>query len=153
MGDGWGANDAGRVPLFDRLVDEHRHQRSEPRPKRSLDREELRESVRRELARLLGTRCPVSGDAALTRRRTTLDYGLPDLELGGRALVKEDRIRIARLLRQTIEAFEPRLQRVEVELLDRADGGARLVVEIRAVLVTERVREPLNFNMPLPDSG
>lgn len=153
MTDSWGTNDAGRVPLFDRLVDEHRHQRSEPRPRRSLDREELRESVRRELARLLATRCPVSGDIALARRRSTIDYGLPDLEIGGRALVKEDRLRIARLLRQTIEAFEPRLQRVEVEVLERQDGGARLVVAIRAMLVTERVRESLNFNLPLPDAG
>lgn len=153
MTDSWGTNDAGRVPLFDRLVDEHRHQRSEPRPRRSLDREELRESVRRELTRLLATRCPVSGDVALARRRSTIDYGLPDLEIGGRSLVKEDRLRIARLLRQTIEAFEPRLQRVEVEVLERQDGGARLVVAIRAMLVTERVRESLNFNLPLPDAG
>lgn len=153
MADSWGTNDAGRVPLFDRLVDEHRHQRSEPRPRRSLDREELRESVRRELTRLLATRCPVSGDAALSRQRSTIDYGLPDLEIGGRALVKEDRLRIARLLRQTIEAFEPRLQRVEVEVLERQDGGARLVVAIRAMLVTERVRESLNFNLPLPEAG
>ncbi|EYF02867.1 type VI secretion system baseplate subunit TssE [Chondromyces apiculatus] len=151
MGNDWGANDAGRVPLFDRLVDEHRYQRSEPRPKRSLDRDELRASIHRELTRLFGTRCPITGDVALTRQRTTLDYGLPDLELGGRALVKEDRLRVARLLRQTIEAFEPRLQRVEVELLDRRDGGTRLVVAIRAVLVTERVREPLSFDMPLPE--
>lgn len=152
MGDDWGTNDAGRVPLFDRLVDEHRHQRSEPRPRRSLDREALRESVRRELARLLATRCPVSGDVALARRRSTIDYGLPDLEIGGRAIVKEDRLRIARLLRQTIEAFEPRLQRVEVEVLERREGGARLVVAIRATLVTERVRESLNFNLPLPEA-
>lgn len=153
MGESWGANDAGRVPLFDRLVDEHPHQRAEARPKRSLDIDELRDSVRRELGRLLETRCPLPGDLALARERSVLDYGLPDLERGGRALVKEDRLRVARLIRQTIEAFEPRLQRVDVELLDSAGGGARLLVAVRAVLVTERVREPLSFNLPLPEAA
>jgi type VI secretion system protein ImpF len=153
MGERWGAKDAGRVPLFDRLVDEHPHQRLEPSPRRSASLEELRESVRKELVRLLGTRCPVSGDVALSRQRTVIDYGLPDLEVGGRALVKEDRLRIARLIRQTVEAYEPRLQRVEVEVLDRADGGSRLRAAIRAVLVTEKVREPLSFTLPVGEGA
>ena len=82
-----------------------------------------------------------------------VDYGLPDLELGGREVVKEDRFRVARLIQQTIEAYEPRLARVEVELLPPADGDARHRVAVRAQLVTERVREPLSFTLPLPEVG
>ncbi|MGK3997862.1 type VI secretion system baseplate subunit TssE [Sorangium sp. So ce1024] len=153
MDESWGAADAGRVPLFDRLVDDDPSQRGEVRPRRSHDLDALRASVRRELERLLGTRCPVPGDVALARQRTVIDYGLPDLDLGGRALIKEERLRVARLVRQTIEAYEPRLARVEVELLDPAEGDARYRVALRAVLVTERVREPLSFTMPLPEAG
>jgi type VI secretion system protein ImpF len=149
----WGTTDAGRVPLLERLVDEDLSRRAEAQPKRTWDLEALRESVRRELGRLIGTRCPVPGDVALSRARTVIDYGLPDLDLGGRALVKEERLRVARLLRQTIEAFEPRLSRVEVELVERQEGGARLHAAIRAVLVTERIREPLSFTLPLPEPG
>ncbi|WP_437762357.1 type VI secretion system baseplate subunit TssE [Sorangium sp. So ce281] len=153
MDESWGAADAGRVPLFDRLVDDNPSQRSEARPKRSHDLDALRASVLRELERLLGTRCPVPGDVALARQRTVIDYGLPDLELGGRDVVKEDRFRVARLVQQTIEAYEPRLARVEVELLPPADGDARYRVAVRALLVTERVREPLSFTLPLPEVG
>jgi type VI secretion system protein ImpF len=153
MDETWGTTDAGRVPLFDRLVDEDPSRRAEARPKRTCDLAALHESVRRELGRLLGTRCPVAGDVALARARTVIDYGLPDLDLGGRALVKEDRLRVARLIRQTVEAFEPRLTRVEVELLEREEGGARLRVAIRAILVTERIREPLSFTFALPEVG
>ncbi|WP_437755075.1 type VI secretion system baseplate subunit TssE [Sorangium sp. So ce1389] len=152
MDDSWGAAEAGRVPLFDRLVDEDLSQRSEARPKRSHDLDALRASVRRDLERLLGTRCPLPGDVALSRQRTVVDYGLPDLDLGGRSLIKEERLRVARIVRQTIEAYEPRLSRIEVELLDPAEGGARYHVVVRAVLVTERVREPLSFTMPLPEA-
>ncbi|WP_437306872.1 type VI secretion system baseplate subunit TssE [Sorangium sp. So ce388] len=153
MDDSWGAADAGRVPLFDRLVDEDPSQRSEARPKRSHDLDALRASVRRELERLLGTRCPVPGDVALSRQRTVIDYGLPDLDLGGRASIKEERLRVARLVRQSIEAYEPRLARIEVELLEPAEGDARHQVAVRAVLVTDRVREPLSFTLPLPEAG
>src|ERR1700760_3085548 len=61
----WGATDAGRVPLFDRLIDEERHISHEPTPFRTLDRQGVRDSLRRELERLLATRCPVSGAVAL----------------------------------------------------------------------------------------
>lgn len=153
MKESWGATEAGRVPLFERLVDEHPERRQEVTPLRSLTRDELRASVRKEVARILATRCPLTGDAALARDRTVIDYGLPDLELGGRATVREDRFRMARLIRQAIEAYEPRLQRVEVEVLDRTDGGARLLVALRGLLVTERVREPLSFTLPIGDDA
>jgi type VI secretion system protein ImpF len=149
MAGSWGSTSAGRVPLFDRLVDEDPATRHEAVPLRTLDRDELRASVARELSRILGTRCPVSGDVALSRTRTVLDYGLPDLELGGRATVPEERRRLARLIQKTIEAYEPRLRSVEVEVIRREEPAARLYVSLSATLVTDEVREPLSFEMPL----
>ena len=48
-----------RALLFERLVDEQPHQRSEPQPFRVLNKEQLAGSVRRELLSLLNTRTTV----------------------------------------------------------------------------------------------
>ncbi|MRG95816.1 type VI secretion system baseplate subunit TssE [Polyangium spumosum] len=155
MAKAWGSTSAGRVPLFDRLIDENPAQKQEVVPYCTLDRDGLRASVARELGRILGTRSPISGDEALSRPRTTIDYGLPDLELGGRALVPEELRRLVRLVQKTIEAYEPRLQNVRVEIKRREDAPphARLVVALTATLVTDEVREPLSFEAPLEASS
>lgn len=145
----WGSGLGGRALLFDRLLDEHPHRRREAAPLRDLDADELYRSIERELVRVLTTRCPISGDEALARERTVIDYGMPDLENGGRVTVKEERMRLARLVRQTIEAYEPRLRGVEVEVLSPLDGRGRLVVSIDARLAMENLREPLSFSIAL----
>ncbi len=151
MADAWGSPSAGRVCLFDRLVDENPSRRQEAVPYCTLDRAGLRQSVARELGRILSTRCPITGDEALSRQRTVIDYGLPDLEHGGRTLVPEELRRLQRLVQRTIEAYEPRLQQVHVEIKRREDAGihARLVVALTAMIVTDEVREPLSFEAPL----
>jgi type VI secretion system protein ImpF len=151
MAETWGSTSAGRVCLFDRLVDENPSRKQEAVPYCTLDRAGLRQSVTRELGRILGTRCPITGDDALSRERTVIDYGLPDLEFGGRALLPEESRRLQRLVLRTIEAYEPRLQQIHVEIKRREDAGihARLVVSLTAVLVTDEVREPLSFEAPL----
>ena len=151
MTNSWGSTGAGRVPLFDRLVDEAPTQKRESVPYCTLDREGLRRSIARELGRILSTRCPITGDEALTRKRTVIDYGLPDLELGGRHVLPEELRRLQRIVQKSIEAFEPRLQNVRVEVKRREDAAphARLVVFLTANLVTDEVREPLSFESPL----
>jgi len=151
MTNSWGSTGAGRVPLFDRLVDEAPAQKSESVPYCVLDREGLHRSIARELGRILSTRCPITGDEALARKRTVIDYGLPDLELGGRQLLPEETRRLQRIVQKSIEAFEPRLQNVRVEIIRReqAPPHARLVVSLSAYLVTDEVREPLSFEAPL----
>ncbi|MFO0762724.1 MAG: type VI secretion system baseplate subunit TssE [Byssovorax sp.] len=146
----WGATDAGYKPLFDRLVDEAPKQRQpESTPARTLDLEELKVSVAKELETLLSTRCTVSGDVALSRPRTILDYGMPDLDQGGKTIVSEDRMRLIRLIRETIEAFEPRLRNLSVEVEQDQDERTRLLVNIDGLLLIEDVREPISFQMPL----
>lgn len=147
----WGSTSAGRVPLFDRLVDEDLAQKQEAVPYCTLNRAELRDSVSRELGRILSTRCPITGDDALTRMRTVIDYGLPDLELGGRNILPEEERRMTRLIQRTIAAYEPRLQDVQVEIVRREDvpPSSRLVISLRGMIVTDEVREPLSFEAPL----
>lgn len=153
MSTDWGATDAGYVPLFDRLIDEDTSRRHEPRPRRTLDRAGVIDSVGRELLRLFSTRCMEPGDRVLSRPRTVLDYGLPDLDWGGRGLVPEQRLRLARLLRETIEAFEPRLANVHVEVRDTGEQSGVLTAVIEGQLVTDVVREPISFTLPLGSSA
>lgn len=145
----WGPKDVGRVPLFDRLIDEEPERTREAVPLRALGAEGLRESIRRELARVLETRCPWPGDLALSRQRTALEYGLPDLDQGGRGLVSERRARLARLVTDTITCFEPRLDRVEVTVLDTGEARSRAVVSLSAVLLTPSGPEPISLDLPL----
>ncbi len=149
----WGAVGAAYVPLFDRLIDEDLHHRHEPKPLRTLDRAGLIDSVGRELLRLFSTRCPISGDLALARERSVIDYGLPDLDWGGRAAVPEQRLRLERLLRETIQAFEPRLAGVHVVVRETGEASGKLAAVIEGHLITDEINEPISFMLPIGDGA
>lgn len=144
------SSQVARRPLFDRLVDEDLFARTEAVPRRTLDLQGLQLSVRAELDRLLTTRCPLPADEALSRPRTILSYGLPDLE-GGRQTEKVTSRRLERLVRDTIEAFEPRLAGVHVTLA-RAEQG-RVAVTVRGALLTESLRHAVRFELDLGHLG
>jgi type VI secretion system lysozyme-like protein len=139
-----------RRPLFDRLVDEDPFARKEAVPRRTLDLAGLQGSVREELIRLLTTRCPLPADAALAGPRNILSYGLPELE-GGRETEKVTSRRLERLVRDTIEAFDPRRAGVHVKLL-RVEHG-RVSVTVHGALVTEALRHPVRFDLDLGAIG
>lgn len=143
-----------RRPLFDRLVDEapwQRHDQSTgPEGRRTvhraLDREGLRESVRRELERLFGTRSQLLARQLEDpeRERTVLDYGLPDL--GSFAAANpEDRQRLATILRSTVAVYEPRLDEVEVRVDPIPDRPRAVRILVGGELLVDRVPEPVWF--------
>ncbi|HWN43458.1 MAG TPA: type VI secretion system baseplate subunit TssE [Thermoanaerobaculia bacterium] len=134
-----------RTPLFDRLVDRAPKLRHEVRPARTLDRRGLRESVRRELERLLNTRCPFPAHRLADRPRSVIDYGLPELT-GFSAHRIEDRDRLAELIRRAIEAFEPRLADVRVRLEPVPGDSLSLAGHIEAVFQGDSVTEPVSFH-------
>ena len=112
---------------------------------RMLDVDGLKASVRREVEWLLNTRCPVSVDRLEERERTTIDYGLPDFS-GKYTWDSTHQRELARFIGQTISAFEPRLQDVEVTvvpLLPPRHDGFRVAIAAR--LVVGEVVEPLSF--------
>lgn len=117
----------GRALLFERLVDLEPGRREEERPFRVLSREELWESVRRELGRLLNTRCPVPLQLLGEEERTVINYGLPDFtSLSPQS--GNDRKLIADLIGRTVTAFEPRLRNVRVTVEEqKKNEGARAV--------------------------
>ena len=137
-----------RMPLFDRLVDRDPRLRHELRPTRTLDRRGLRESVRRELEQLFNTRCPFPAHRLPIGGRTVLDYGVPDFSVFS-ARSFDDRVRLAELLRRTIEAFEPRLIDVQVSLDPQPGDDLSLVGIIEAKLLTDTVPEPVSFETAL----
>jgi len=137
-----------RMPLFDRLVDRDRFLRRELRPMRTLDRRGVKESVRRELEQLFNTRCPVPAHRLAGRLRSVIDYGIPDFSTFS-ARNFDDWQRLAGILREAIEVYEPRLAQVNVSVEPKAGDDFVLVAHIEAVLITENVPEPVSFTTTL----
>ena len=136
-----------RALLFERLVDRELGQ-EEPQPFRVLTREELRESVRRELGQLLNSRCPVPLQLIGEVDRTVINYGIPDFSsLSPQS--SDDRKLIAAVIGETIAAFETRLKNVSVNA-EYFEGDERtLHITVNADLVTETVIEIRSH----PESG
>ena len=128
-----------RIPLFERLTDLHPNERTERTPLRIFTLEQLGDSVRREVVRLLNTRC-----LARDRNGSVLDYGLPDFSWMSAASV-DDRRLLADTIARKVAAFEPRLMQVRVTLDRDPSDPRRLAGSIDALLVTESVREPVSF--------
>lgn len=124
--------------LFERLVDDEPHLTEESPPFRVLSRQELWKSVRRELGRLLNTRCPVPLDLLGREERTVINYGIPDFTSLS-PLNADDRKLIASTIEQTITAFEPRLRNVHVVTEHFEDDERTLYISVEADLVTDRI--------------
>lgn len=134
-----------RAPLFDRLTDLDPWSAGEPRPMRTLDRTGLRESVRRELARLLNTRCSIPVDQLAQRPElTVLEYGIPDLSAYSIGDDDDQRL-LANLVARAVASFEPRLREVRVAVVRLEDEQRSLLLRIDAVLAADEVAEPISF--------
>ncbi|MFL6259199.1 MAG: type VI secretion system baseplate subunit TssE [Thermoanaerobaculia bacterium] len=133
------------APLFDRLVDREPQVPAEPRPLRTLDPRGLRESVRRELERMLNTRSSLPVDRLAERAElTVLEYGIPDLSAFSAANEDDQRL-LTGLVARAVAAFEPRLRRVRVAFERLEDGQRSLRLRIDAELMTDEVAEPVSF--------
>jgi type VI secretion system lysozyme-like protein len=106
----------------------------------------LERSIGAELSRLLNTRCAASLAQLAGRERTVLDYGLPDYSAFYTGSV-EDQRRLRALVQSTVEAFEPRLREVEVEVALPGNSRHALDVTIRARALLEGVLEPVCFQV------
>ena len=133
------------APLFDRLVDREPQVPAEPRPLRTLDPRGLRESVRRELERMLNTRSSLPVDRLAERDElTVLEYGIPDLSAFSAANEDDQRLLIS-LIARAVAAFEPRLRGVRVVFERLADGQRSLQLRIDAELMIDERAEPVSF--------
>lgn len=107
------------VPLFDRLAVGGETQ--------LVGAGALRESVARDLGRLLNTRSRLTVAAFSSSDGTVVDYGVPDFS--ERSLRSgADRDAIAAAVRRAIELFEPRLANVTVRFAFPADRSDPLLL-------------------------
>jgi len=136
-----------RPSLLDCLIDEDRGESSSHAlPWLSL--EQMKDSVARDLEALLNTRSCLPADTFddwPLSARSVLSYGMVDFS--GMSLASpDDRRRICRSIEVAISAHEPRLSAVQVSLETGEFVSQKLHFSIRAWLVVERSREPVNFD-------
>ncbi|MBW1803908.1 MAG: type VI secretion system baseplate subunit TssE, partial [Deltaproteobacteria bacterium] len=138
------AHEAARASLIDRLVDLHPESTTVVRPLRSLSREELKASLRRDLVWLLNTRTALPGSLFDKKELTVINYGIPDFGSDSHANPDFQALLIKRIAR-SISAYEPRLQDVRVAVEPDSADERGLHVIIHAVMVVDSVREPVSF--------
>lgn len=145
-------HDVAPVPLFDRLIDDNPDVHFEAKPYRTLDRAGLRRSVRREVERLMNTRAPQPEGDMKGRERTVIDFGIPDFGTFG-TLSGVDHFRLARIIEEHIQIFEPRLREVHVtiEKLKREEG--RLAAHLEGTIVSGDVTEPVAFPIHVDEAA
>jgi type VI secretion system protein ImpF len=136
-----------RALLFDRLADVPDWNEQE-QPLRILNREQLKASVRRELGRLLNTRCSIPLHRLGEEERSVVNYGIPDFSSLSPHNA-DDHVLIASVVGQTITAFEPRLRHVRVEVGPAFSAESSLWLTINAELVVGMFAEPVSFPLTL----
>lgn len=110
--------------LLDRLTDDRPNEREESRHARAGDIASLRESVLRDLEWLMNTinlESVIDFDTHPELRQTVINYGMPGLS--GSTINSADREQIKRLIKEAIEAFEPRILKktLQVRLVEDKD--------------------------------
>lgn len=133
--------------LFDRLVNTTDQDGSEQHL-RILNSNQLKASVRRELERLLNTRCSIPLHQIGDEERSVINYGIPDFSSLSPHNA-DDHALIATIVAQTITAFEPRLRQVRVEVGPVFSAESALWLNISAQLVVGLYSEPVSFPVTL----
>jgi len=144
--------------LLDRLLDDHPEESREPAWRDVQVVRVLKASLCRDLQNLLNAHrlLAVIPEAYAELKTSLLNYGLPDLQS---MEVREDHDLglLCRLIEESIQVFEPRLQGVRVRPVIDAEGrkliDRRVRFEIEAVLVVEPLREPVLFSSLLDVSS
>lgn len=144
------------IPLFDRLRDENPEVKSEHPIFKRYNRQELLNSVQKEVSQLLNTRCKVPYEDYKKLDPGDLEYGFPELYgLPDQSYTNpqspEGADQLADMIAHAIEIFEPRLKNVSVEIQTFNEGGQSLSVAVSGDLVVEDVREPISFPVAIND--
>jgi type VI secretion system protein ImpF len=142
--------------VFDRLLDDDPTVTRETMKSRTQVLRELKQSVRRDIENLLNTRWRCQGwPENLDQLELSLvNYGIPDItradlrSAGGRE-------RFRQIMERVIRHFEPRFQRVAVEMLENADPlDHAMRFRIDAMMYAEPAPEPVVFDSSLePATG
>ena len=139
--------EGGRALLFERLAgaSDPRAEEEGARPFRVHEGAALKESVARELRRLLNTRSNLPLDSR-GGELSVIDYGLPDFSSLS-ALSGDDRERLSSLVARSVAAFEPRLRDVRVTAERLRLNDRALILRLDAMLVVGEYSEPVSFSL------
>ena len=144
--------EGGRALLFERLAGgDPPAAREGARPFRVHETASLKESVRRELVRLLNTRSS-AGINSRGGEMSVLDYGVPDFTTLS-ALSGDDRVKLSAAVAQVIAAFEPRLRDVRVTAEGMRSNDRALILRLDALLVVGEHSEPVSFPLLVRAGG
>ena len=132
-----------RALLFDRLINRPDWEEHE-QPLRILNHKQLKASVRRELGRLLNTRCSLPLHQVGAEERSVVNYGIPDFSSLSPHNADDHEL-IASIVGQTIAAFEPRLRQIRVEVGPVSAAESALWLNISAELAVGMFAEPVSF--------
>jgi type VI secretion system protein ImpF len=137
--------------VLDRLLDDEPTVSKEPPTSRRQNFRALEKSVARDVEALLNSRRETLVELPsefVEVNRSLLTYGLPDLTSLS-LLNNDDRNRIRRAVEDAISHFEPRLQRVRVNLEAPREHDRGLRFRIDALLRVEPTPEPVTFDAVL----
>lgn len=140
-----------RPSILDRLLDDEPHNQTEIDPGKHQRLRELRNSVRRDLERLLNSRFRVvePPEEFTEIEHSLLNYGMPDLATVN-IIDTEKRKAFTVKLENILRRYEPRFKTVKVQYLDNKDNTDRtLRFRIDAVLYADPAPEVVVFDSVL----
>lgn len=136
-----------RASILDRLIDDDPGERPERPPFRVQSKAQYARSIVRDLQDLFNTRCTHRYDVGpVAGPRSVLDFGIDDFtHLSPQNF--EDRDRVARVFREAIQAFEPRLQINRVFVEEVPEHQRVLLIKFDAMLLGGGTTEPVSFGL------
>jgi len=126
-----------------RLLDRIRAMDKNPSRRLTQDPKQMLRSIQEHLQRILNTR---QGNVIIAK-----DYGIPDFTNFMNAFPEAQR-ELERIIRNTIQTYEPRLQGVRVSFLPRDDDPLSLSFQIQARLALKENRDAVTFES-IVDAG
>ncbi len=148
----WGPRqvEAVRPLLFERLTGTTGDDDATLEEGATYGRDELLASIERELGVLFNTRAPVAAEVLARRRRTTIDYGIPDLShyAPGDPSARDA---LAADLRSAIAAYEPRLLGPGVTVTQHPARERQLIAAVEGNIRLETIVEHVSFRIELPN--
>jgi type VI secretion system protein ImpF len=147
----WEPEQTVSLSFLDRLIDLDPKSANDAPPSRAKSVKQLKASLRRDLEWLLNTRRrpDPAGSEFRELERSLFNYGLPDITSIAHDSA-HDRLRLNRMLEQTLVTFEPRLSRIRVVPLAEASGAKHILrFQIEALLDMDPAPEMITFDTVL----
>jgi len=147
----WEPEQTVTLSVLERLIDRDPANGAEPPPSRAQSVRQLKASLRRDLEWLLNSRrIPEPAGSELKElERSLYNYGLPDItSLNWES--SRDRIRLTRLIEQSLAVFEPRISRLRVVPVESGSGPQHVLrFQIEGLLEMDPAPEHISFDTVL----